>query len=482
MNAESSPQPQANSSVEQELNRILQAQRRASVGLPQPTLAQRKADLTRLERMIVENADAIVEAVLADYGVRSPIEIRMSELFQALASLRYSRKRLRRWMKPRRAHISWIFRPSRAKVYSQPLGVVGIISPWNYPMSLTFIPLIAALAAGNRVMIKPSEITPRSAEIMRRLIASTFPEDQVAVITGGPDVGQLFSALPFDHLLFTGSTQLGRHIMRAASANLTPVTLELGGKSPVIVHPEYPAEHAAERILAGKYFNGGQTCIAPDYVLVQKNQLSAFVTTLESTMRRLHPTIYDNPDYTAVVNQRHYDRLQSYLADARTGGARIIEVTGMGETPPVGNLKIPPTFILDTSDSMKIMQEEIFGPLLPIIGYDSLDEAIHYINARPRPLALYYFDRNPVRIRTILQRTTAGGVTINDTLFHVAQDDIPFGGVGESGMGAYHGKEGFDIFSHRKSVFYQSRFAATGLLTPPYSNLAQKLIRFMIGR
>lgn len=464
------------------LQGLLDRQRTAYLADAIPTARERKENLTRLEKLLVKNTDSLAAAVLADYGSRSDIEIRMSEIYQPLAAIRYARKRVRKWMKPRRGHIEFIFKPSRAKVIAQPLGVVGIISPWNYPVSLIMIPLAAALAAGNRVMLKPSEITSRSADLMQKLITETFPEEVVTVVTGGPDVGQAFSSLDFDHLLFTGSTQLGRHIMRAAADNLTPVTLELGGKSPVIVHPDYPMAKAAERILSGKYFNGGQTCIAPDYVLIQKDKVDSFVETLSNETRRLFPTIYNNPDYTAVVNKPHYDRLQSYLSDAAEKGATLVEITSLEDDPTQAGFKIAPTFVLGGTDDMKIMTDEIFGPLLPIVAYEDLDDAIKYVNDRARPLALYYFDRNGSRVNHVLNKTTAGGVTINDTIFHVAQDDIPFGGVGDSGMGAYHGKEGFETFTHRKSVFYQSRFANTWLLTPPYTNLARRLVNFLIGK
>jgi coniferyl-aldehyde dehydrogenase len=369
------------------------------------------------------------------------------------------------------------FRPGRAQVIYQPLGVVGVISPWNYPVSLALGPVAAALAAGNRVMLKPSEYTPATSALLARLLGEIFPAEQVAVVNGAAEVGAAFAALPFDHLLFTGGTATGRLIMRAASENLVPVTLELGGKSPVLLDAEYPLERAARSIAQGKLLNAGQVCIAPDYVLVPAADASRFATVFADEVKRLYPSLVDNPDYTAVINQRHYDRLRGLVDDARGKGATVIEINPASEDLRAQpGRKLPPTLLLDVTSDMAAMQDEIFGPVLPVKTYGTLDEAIAYINSRPRPLALYYFGTNRARQREVLARTTSGGVTINDTLLHYLQEDLPFGGVGASGMGAYHGRDGFRTFSHRKPVFRQARLNTAGLIRPPYGKLVERMI------
>jgi acyl-CoA reductase-like NAD-dependent aldehyde dehydrogenase len=361
---------------------------------------------------------------------------------------------------------------------------VLIISPWNYPLQLTVGPLAAALAAGNRVIVKPSEITPATSELLKRRLEEGFGTDRVTVALGGPEVAEGLCRLPFDHILFTGSTAVGKKVMAAAAQNLVPVTLELGGKSPVILHAECDLPRAVERIVRGKLLNAGQTCIAPDYALVPRGKVEEFVRLFRETASRFYPRILDNPDYAAIINSRHYERLERLIGDARAKGARIETIDPAGELAGAHGSpqlrRMAPTAIADVTDAMTVAREEIFGPLLPIVAYDTLEDAIGYVNARPRPLALYYFDDNRTRIRHVLQNTVSGGVTINDTVYHFAQEELPFGGIGASGMGSYHGRDGFNTFSHAKGVFLQSRLTPTSLMTPPYDAWFQRIIRFLI--
>jgi coniferyl-aldehyde dehydrogenase len=358
------------------------------------------------------------------------------------------------------------------------LGVVGIIVPWNYPLFLAVSPLAAALAAGNRVMIKMSEFTPQTGQLLADLVRRYFPSGDVSVVLGDADVGTAFAKLPFDHLLFTGSTAVGHHIMHMAADNLTPVTLELGGKSPAIVGPEYPLHKAAERIIVGKLMNAGQTCIAPDYVMVPAGQEDAFVAAARAVVARIYPKLATTADYSSIVNERHFQRLNGYLAEATAQGARVLPLSDAVADPVTRRL--PPLALLGVKDSMRIMQDEIFGPLLPVLPYRVLDQALAYVNAHPRPLALYIFENDKQRLDRVLQGTVAGGVTVNDTILHIAQEELPFGGVGPSGMGHYHGEEGFKTFSKQKSVFYQSSVNGMSLFNPPYGQLFERLTRFLI--
>jgi coniferyl-aldehyde dehydrogenase len=406
-------------------------------------------------------------------------------VFSVIALIQYSREHLRDWMDPEDRETSWIFLPSTSQILVQPLGVVGIIAPWNYPVRLALAPLVAALSAGTRVMLKPSELVPETSALLHDLIAETFPADQVTVVTGGADVGEAFSKLPFDHLFFTGSTRVGKAVMRAASENLVPVTLELGGKSPAIVGPDYDPEAAAAKIMAGKAYNAGQTCIAPDYVMVPAAKRDAFVAGCKAAIARMYPTLLKNPDYTSMVNDRHYARVRGYVDDAKAAGADVVEINPAGETLGGGGSaarKIAPTLVLGPTDKMHCMQDEIFGPVLPVLTYTALDEAIQYVNDHPRPLALYYFSHDRGTVDRVLSETVSGGVTVNETMLHIAQDDLPFGGVGPSGMGSYHSRQGFDAFSTRKSVFRQSRINTTGLLRPPYGKMADRVIALLLGR
>jgi coniferyl-aldehyde dehydrogenase len=408
----------------------------------------------------------------------------------SIGPLKHARDNLRKWMKvekrsPTPAILGWF--GAKAEVHYQPLGVIGVISPWNFPVNLTFAPLAGILAAGNRCMIKPSEFTPATSELMERMFRKSFSETEIAVCTGGPDVGEAFSRLAFDHLLFTGATSIAYHVMRAAAENLVPLTLELGGKSPVIVGPSANMDLVASRVMTGKTLNAGQICLAPDYVMVPEASRDDFVKKASNVVSGMYPTLKDNPDYTSVVNQRHFDRLQFYIQDAKAKGATVVEVNPAKEDlrqQPYH--KIAPTFILDPTDDMKVMQDEIFGPILPVKTYRNVDEAIGYVNAKARPLGLYYFGEDPVEKERVLTRTTSGGVTVNDTIMHVAMEDLPFGGVGPSGMGSYHGVDGFRQFSHRKAIYQQptSNFIEKQLRTirAPYGEAIQKQLTGSIKR
>jgi coniferyl-aldehyde dehydrogenase len=460
---------------------MLAAQRTAFAHQP-PDAARRIRALRALLKAVRARREEFVKAISDDFGGRARQETLLLEVFPLVDNIHHAIRHLPQWMRPRPAAAGWQFLPGRARVVYQPLGVVGVIGAWNYPLLLSLSPLVSALAAGNHAMLKPSELAPRTADLLARLVSELFPADYVTVVTGGPEVGAVFAALPFDHLLFTGSTRVGKLIMRSASEHLTPVTLELGGKSPALVHPDFPAQTAAARIMAGKLYNAGQTCIAPDYALVEAGAREEFVRLASDAVTTMYPRLVDNPDFTRIVNRGHYRRLRGLVEDAALKGAEMLEVNPARETANEQNRVFPPTFLWNVKDEMTVMREEIFGPVLPVVTYRSLDEAIEYVNARPRPLALYYFDRNSKRVEAVLARTTSGGVTVNDTLFHIAQNDLPFGGVGPSGMGSYHGFDGFLTFSKKKGVFLQSRFTTLGLLRPPYGELARRVSDFLIGR
>jgi acyl-CoA reductase-like NAD-dependent aldehyde dehydrogenase len=460
-----------------EVDAIFQSQRAAFRQNPNPDAANRQRHLHDVGRLLVENRDAIAAAISEDFGHRSVHETEVLEIFPALQGAKHAKSHVEAWMQSERKPVSLWFQPGRARVVKQPLGVVGVIVPWNYPLYLALGPLVSALAAGNRVMIKMSEFTPRFGELFASAIGRYFARDHVAVVNGGVDVARAFGAKPFDHLLFTGSTSVARHIMAAAAQNLTPVTLELGGKSPAIVAPDFSIELAAQRIMPGKCLNAGQTCIAPDYALVPDRRLAAFSEAARASVKRLYPHGIACADYSAIINARHYQRLQDYLDDARGKGAEVLPLaSGSSEL----TRKFAPTLVTGVTDDMRIMQEEIFGPLLPVKTYSRLDEAFAYVADHPRPLALYYFDSHSERVNRVLNTTMAGGVTVNDTIFHIAQDDLPFGGVGPSGMGQYHGEDGFNTFSKRKGVFLQSRLNGAWLLMPPFGRRIERMLTFML--
>jgi coniferyl-aldehyde dehydrogenase len=462
------------------LNEVLARQHVAFVREGPPSLAARKADLLKLKNAVLAQRSEIEKAVDADFGRRSASETAILEGVALVQGINYLRRNLRRWMHPQKRHVALHFRPGRARIVYQPLGVVGIMSPWNFPVGLSLMPLATAIAAGNRAMIKPSEFTPATNDLLAAMLGEIFPEEQVAVVTGGADIGSAFSALPFDHIVFTGSTAVGKAVMKAASANLVPVTLELGGKSPVVLEKGFPLERAAAGVAFGKLTNSGQICISPDYLLVHEGEVEPFVAAYDKAVRALYPNGPASGDFTAIINQRHHRRLQALLDDARAKGARIIEVGPNPEAARARPHTLAPTVVLGATDDMGLLREEIFGPVLPILPYRHIDDAIAYINARPRPLALYYFGSNSEDRRKVLARTTSGDVTINDTLLHYALDDLPFGGVGPSGMGAYHGIEGFRALSHAKGVFEQSRWNLTGALRPPFGRLSSFVTRMLL--
>lgn len=448
-------------------------QRQAFAANPSPPAAQRRQWLKSLREALLADQQRLIEAIDADFAGRSADETLLAELLPTVQGLRDAERQLQRWMQPSRRKVGLAFQPASARVEYQPLGVIGIIVPWNYPLFLAIGPLTGALAAGNRVMLKLSETTPASGLALQALLARVFPQDLVSVVLGEVEVGQAFARLPFDHLLFTGATSIGRRVMLAAAHNLTPVTLELGGKSPVIVSSDAALAGAAERIAFGKLLNAGQTCVAPDYVLVPRDRVGAFADAYRQAVRRLYPSIAGNRDYSAIINPQQLQRLVHLLADASDKGAQVLDLY------PHENREgrhLPPHLLLDVSDDMQIMQDEIFGPLLPLVPYDKLDDALAYINQRPRPLALYYFGQDRAQQRLVLQHSHSGGVCINDTLLHVAQDDLPFGGVGPSGMGRYHGHDGFLTFSNARAVLSKQRLNLARLIYPPYGKALQRLV------
>ncbi|MEE1611044.1 coniferyl aldehyde dehydrogenase [Microvirga sp. CF3016] len=462
------------------LQACLNAQR-AALSAHGPLTPERRAEsLDGLANALIRHAEDFAAAVAADFGHRSVHETKLADIYPVVAALRHARKHFRQWMKPRRRPIAWMFQPGRGCVLYQPLGLVGIIGPWNYPIQLVLSPLAGALAAGNRVMIKPSEITPRTSALLEQVIAEVFDPAEIAVVQGGPDVAKAFARLKFDHLFFTGSTAVGRQVMQAAADNLVPVTLELGGKSPALVMADYPIDRAAERIAVGKLFNAGQTCIAPDYVLVPRESKDAFVTAFREAVSRLYPTIAANADYTAIVSERHYERLHHLVANARSCGASIHEINPGHETFDPAQRKMAPVVLTDVPDHALVLSEEIFGPVLPVVAYEDVEEACRFIAARPHPLALYLFGRDAKTVDCILARTQSGGVAVNDTLLHCVQEELPFGGVGASGMGAYHGEAGFRTFSHARSVFHQARFNGAGMTRPPYGGRMNRLLSMLL--
>ncbi|PLW83567.1 coniferyl aldehyde dehydrogenase [Kineobactrum sediminis] len=449
---------------------------------------------TRIDRIdrgidvVLKYQDRLVDALNTDFSCRAREVSLLTDVAASVTPLKHARKHLQKWMKPERRSTMFPLNllGGRSHIEYQPLGVVGVISPWNFPVNLTFGPLAGILAAGNRAMIKPSEFTPATSEVMAQMVAEAWDEKEVALFTGGPEVGQAFSGLPFDHLLFTGATSVAKHIMVAAARNLVPVTLELGGKSPVIISRSADIDKSLERIMLGKTLNAGQICLAPDYLMVPEEKLDEVVAAARKAVSTMYPTILDNPEYTAIVNERHHERLTGYLNEAEERGARVIAINPADEdfSSQQGNRKIPPTLITQPNDDLKVMQEELFGPLLPICTYKDFDETIDYVNAHPRPLAAYYFGTDKQEEKAVLTRTTSGGACINDVIMHVMQEELPFGGVGPSGMGAYHGEAGFRTFSHAKSVYRQASInvGKLGGMLPPYNKATEKTIKMQIKK
>ncbi len=460
---------------------ILNRQRTAFTAELPVGLDVRRDRLKRALALLLDHRDALAAAVSDDFGHRSIAMTMITDLVASVKPIKHALKHLDRWTRREKRSLDFPLGllGARAWVEYQPKGVVGIISPWNFPVNLTFAPLAGVLAAGNRAMIKPSEYTPATADLLAKLIAASFDAAEVAVVTGGQAAGKAFAVLPFDHLVFTGGTAVGRHVMAAAAANLTPVTLELGGKSPTIVGRSVDVARATDRIAMGKMMNAGQICLAPDYLLVPREQEDAVVAGLTRAVTAQYPTLLANDDYTSVLGSRHRERLEAHVADARAKGADVTVVNpGNEDFARQNGNKMPLHLIRNVDDSMTVMQEEIFGPLLPIVPYDTTDDAIDFVNRRDRPLGLYWFGDDAAEQRRVLDRTVSGGVTVNDVIFHVAAEDLPFGGIGPAGMGSYHGVDGFKAFSHAKAVYSQPKLDLAGMagFKPPYGAKTAKAL------
>lgn len=454
--------------------------RQACLSHPMPSLTERRTRLTQLKGALLAHKQALCDALALDYGQRSGYDSLIADILPCVMQINYSLKRLKGWMRPERRHPGLLLAPARVEVHYQPLGVVGIMVPWNFPVMLSLGPLIGAIGAGNRAMIKLSEFTPRTNAVLRTLLGEVFADDEVMVIEGDAELAAAFSALPFDHLVFTGSTAVGRRVMAAAAPHLTPLTLELGGKSPCLIAPDMPMALAVERMIFGKSLNAGQICVAPDYVLLPRGQEQAFVEAYRNHFTRLYPKGLASPDYGSVVNAQQYARLTAWLDEARQAGAQVHPCTSPARDD--GAHRLAPHLLTEVPDHCQVMQQEIFGPLLPIVPYDSLDEAIAYVAARPRPLALYLMSLDETLQRRLIQETHAGGMAINESLFQAAADDAPFGGIGPSGMGHYHGREGFLTFSKAKTVLRRGRFSPGGLIHPPYRRWYQRLMMALFLR
>lgn len=475
MNAETQTDHQA------ELQAVLDAQRQAfrQRALPIP-YAERIQALNTLQQALFERRYDFCAALSEDFGGRCAEETLLLEIFVLIDEIRHTKRHLKKWMKPHSVMPNWQFLPSTTRFIYQPLGVVGVMGAWNYQLLLTLSPLIGALSAGNHVMVRPSELAPRAAALMREVIAACFDPSHVTVVTGGLEVSQAFSTLAFDHLIFTGSTRVGKIVMRNASEHLTPVTLELGGKSPALIAPDYPVESAARKIIHGKLQNAGQTCVAPDYVLVHEDKLAEFVDAAKRTAAEFYPSLIDNGDYTRIISPAHYQRLCAITEEVSTGGGTVETINPKQEACGLDNRVFPPTLVYNCPTDSVAVREEIFGPILPIVTYADHAQAIDYVNDRPRPLALYLFTHNKTLQEQVLHGTISGGVTVNGCIYHLPQNNLPFGGVGDSGMGAYHGLDGFETFSKKKAIFFQSRFSLTRFMRPPYGRLIHLLIGFML--
>lgn len=459
----------------QHLHDLLAQQKSAYQRYPVPTAKERIERLARLKKVLVKYQDQIVEAINQDYGNRSISETKIGELLTCLEQIKYYSKHLTDWMKPSKRHIGIIHQPAKAWVQYQPLGVIGIISPWNYPLLLSIGPLICALAAGNHAMIKISSASMQFGEVLENILSEAFPSELVAVVTGGGVLSDAFCHLAFDKMIFTGSTNVGKTVMAAAAENLVPVILELGGKSPVVVHPSCDLKDVAQRVAFGKLWNAGQTCVAPDYMFLPKGKTAEFIEQYQLTVHEMYPSLATNPDYTSIINDKQYNRLQGYLQDAHAQGAQSI-VFNPAHEDLTSVRKIAPTLLTEVTPEMQIMQNEIFGPVLPIMEYEKIDEVIDFINSRPHPLALYYFDFDNARADYVAQRTHSGHFGQNAVLTHVAQDDLPFGGVGASGMGKYHGPEGFFSLSHARSVMSIPKLFSIKFILPPFNKPFVKIL------
>ncbi|WP_393936369.1 coniferyl aldehyde dehydrogenase [Aeromonas rivipollensis] len=463
-------------SLPEQVNRLKQA----CQAHPMPSLEQRRNRLSALKGALLAHKQPLCDALALDYGQRSDYDSLVADILPCVMQINYSLKRLKGWMRPARRHPGLLLAPARVEVHYQPLGVIGIMVPWNFPVMLSLGPLIGAIAAGNRAMIKLSELTPHTNALLRTLLAQVFGDDEVVVIEGDAGLAAAFSTLPFDHLLFTGSTAVGRLVMAAAAPQLTPLTLELGGKSPCLIAPDMPLALAVERMIFGKSLNAGQICVAPDYVLLPRGQEQAFIEAYQAHFRRLYPKGLDSPDYGSIINRAQYERLTAWLAEAKQAGAQVHPCASPARDD--GARRLVPHLLTEVPGHCQLMQQEIFGPLLPLVPYDSLDEAIAYVAARPRPLAFYLMSLDPALQSRLIRETHAGGMAINECLFQVAADDAPFGGIGPSGMGHYHGHEGFLTFSKAKTVLRRGRFSAGTLIHPPYRRWYQRLMMALFLR
>ncbi|PHR85244.1 MAG: coniferyl-aldehyde dehydrogenase [Colwellia sp.] len=457
-----------------ELSTILTAQKQAYCCAPNPSTKERMVKLSALKNALLSYQDRLVNALNQDYGQRPKQDSLIADIMPCIVNINYTIKRLNKWMKPQRRHAGLLLAPAKVEVHYQPLGVIGIMVPWNFPVMLSIGPLITALAAGNRAMIKLSEFTPCTNQIIKEMLSSIFTKETVACIEGEADIAARFSALAFDHLIFTGSTTVGRHVMRAAADNLTPVTLELGGKSPVIIAPDMPIDTAVERLIFGKCLNAGQICVAPDYILCPKDKVEAFINSYQKQFQKMYGDNHKSTDYAHIINSTQHSRLLAWLDDAISKGAKVVSANG--QEIERNSRELATQLVTETTDDMLIMQQEIFGPILPIISYEDISETIDYINRRPRPLALYIMSFDNDTQQQLLSQTHSGGVCINETIFHVAADDAPFGGIGDSGMGQYHGKEGFLTFSKAKTVLSRGKLNIGKLIHPPYGGWVQRLM------
>lgn len=468
-----------------EMKQVLELQRHSFLADGPPTLSQRIDRLDRLIHLLVNHQKELCDAMSRDYGGRSNEVSRLFDIYAPIESLKFAKKNVHRWMRPekRQAALGMGLTGARVEVHCQPLGVVGVMSTWNFPICLSLSPLAGVFSAGNRAMLKMSEFTPETSALVARLVASSFEPTELAVFTGEAQVSSAFASLPFDHLLYTGNPRIGKLVMQAAAQNLTPVTLELGGKSPVLIGSGTHLPTAAKKIAWGKCINAGQICLAPDYVLLPAEQCEAFVAAFVTAVKEMYPSLRDNPDYVPILRQAHLDRLQALLLDAKERGTQVVQINPANEDfSQATNRRMPPTLLIDPPDDSLVMQEEIFGPLLPIRRYRSIEEAIEYINIRPRPLALYYFGSNPPETEQVLSRTVSGGACANDVLMHVLHEDAPFGGVGQSGMGAYRGEVGFRTFSHKKTVYTAPSYDVTAPLRPPYGTLLRTFLSMLIRK
>ena len=474
--------------LEMKMKEKLQIQRESYL---QEGFVDANTRIDRIDRAIdvlVRFSNKISDALDSDFGCRPRQVTMLSDVLGSIASLKHAKKHVKTWMKSEKRSTAFPLNilGGKSRIEYQPKGVVGLVAPWNFPVSMVFQPMSGIFAAGNRIMIKPSEYTPNTSKIIEEMIEEVFSEEEATTICGGPEVGQAFSSLPFDHMIFTGATNIARHVMAAAAENLVPVTLELGGKSPVVISRSAKLKMSLERILLGKTLNAGQICLAPDYLMIPEEDLDEVTTLAKDIVSSMYPNISENPQYTAIINKRHFDRLSGYLNEAKERGLDLISLhsSSHGDPENVASKKIPPILIPNPQEDLAIMQEELFGPILPVKTYRDFEECISYINSKPRPLAVYYFGNDGSEESDLISRTTSGGFCINDVIMQVAQEDLPFGGVGDSGMGSYHGLEGFRTFSHAKSIYKQTKinFAKLGGLMPPYGESTEKSIKMQLKK